>query len=246
MPTPVKEPTSLPGSAGLSLRVGDRPPVSVVIPALNEEELLAEAIGSVRADAEVIVVDGGSSDTTVAVAESAGARVIPGPRGRGAQLAAGAQVASGAWLVFLHADTRLEPGWAEALRGLDESVVGGAFRFAVDSKHPCYRWIEAGVRLRCALLRLPFGDQGIFARRGTFTLAGGFNPLPIMEDVDFVRRLGRVGRLAFPPIRAITSPRRWGERGLLATMLLNWALVGLYAAGYPRERLGRLYGGRSA
>ncbi len=226
--------------------MGDRAPVTVVIPALNEEDLLAEAIGSVRADAEVIVVDGGSSDTTVAVAKSAGARVVPGPRSRGAQLAAGAQAASGDWLVFLHADTRLETGWTEALRGLDEAVVGGAFRFAVDSKRPCYRWIEAGVRLRCAVLRLPFGDQGIFARRATFTRLGGFMPLPIMEDVDFARRLGRVGRLAFPPIHAITSPRRWDERGVLATTLLNWLLVGLYAAGYPCERLARLYGPRSA
>ena len=220
--------------------------ISVVIPALDEESNLAAAIASVRADAEVIVVDGGSRDGTIAAALAAGARVLLGPRGRGRQLGAGAAAARGGWLVFLHADTRLESGWAAALLALGEGVAGGAFGFAVDSPRRAFRWIETGVRLRCALLRLPYGDQAVFARRAAYERAGGFAPLPLMEDVDLVRRLRRVGALAFPPVRAVTSARRWEERGLVGTTLLNWTLLGMYALGWPPERLAKLYGGRAA
>jgi rSAM/selenodomain-associated transferase 2 len=220
------------------------PETSVVIPALNEQERVADAVRSVLDHAEVIVVDGGSTDGTRAAAEAAGARVIAAARGRGVQLDAGARAARGNWLVFLHADTRLEGGWAAALRSLPAEVVGGAFRFALDPPRPAYRWLEAGVALRCRLFRLPYGDQGLFARREAYFAIGGFRPLPLMEDVDFARRLARSGRLAFPAVRAFTSARRFERRGLLATSLRNLWLLGLYSAGQAPERLARLYGGR--
>jgi rSAM/selenodomain-associated transferase 2 len=220
------------------------PALSVVIPALDEEERVAEAIRSVRDDAEVIVVDGGSRDGTRAAAAAAGAAVIASAAGRGVQLDAGARAARGEWLVFLHADTRLEAGWAAALRSLPAAVVGGAFRFALDPPRPAYRWLEAGVALRCRLFRLPYGDQGLFARREAYSRIGGFRPLPLMEDVDFVRRLRRAGRLAFPEVGAFTSARQFEQRGLLATSLRNLWLLGLYSAGRPPERLARFYGGR--
>lgn len=219
--------------------------ISVVIPTLDEEHAVGAAIASVRDEAdEVIVTDGGSADRTRERAEQAGARVLPAPRGRGAQLHYGTLVASGDWLLFLHADTRLEPGWSQWVRGLPPSTPGGAFRFAIDSPRRAYRLIEAGARLRCRLFGLPYGDQALFARRGAYERLGGFRPLPLMEDVDFVRRLRRLGPLALLPCRALTSPRRWEARGVLAGTLTNWWTLALYAMGRSPERLQRFYEGR--
>jgi rSAM/selenodomain-associated transferase 2 len=220
--------------------------ISVVIPALDEEAQVAAAVRSVRDQAEVIVVDGGSADRTAEVAAAEGARVLQSPRGRGRQLDAGAREAGGEWIVLLHADTWLEEGWAAALRGLPPDVVGGAFRFAVDSGRPAYRVLERGVAARCRLFGMPYGDQGIFARRRTYEAVGGIPHLPLMEDVTFVRRLGRAGRLAFPPVRAFTSARRWERQGIVVTTLKNWSLVAWYALGASPERLARVYEGRPA
>lgn len=220
---------------------------SVVIPALDEERVIARAIDSVRRDAhEVIVVDGGSRDRTREVAEAHGATMLAGPRGRGVQLAAGATAATGEWLVFLHADTILDAGWADALLALPADVAGGAFRLRIDGPGRALRLIESAVALRCRLFRLPYGDQGIFARRQSYQASGGFRPLPLMEDVDFVRRLRRSGRLAFPRVEAITSARRWERHGIAGTTARNWGLLALYALGTPPERLARLCGGNRA
>jgi len=218
--------------------------ISVVIPALDEEDTVAAAIASVRDEAdEVIVADGGSRDRTRERAQAAGATVIEVERGRGAQLQRGAAAARGDWLVFLHADTRLDAGWSRALAALPPAAPGGAFRFAVDSPRRAYRVIEMGTRLRCRLLGLPYGDQALFARRSAYDAVGGFRPLPLMEDVDFVRRLARVGRLALLSCRAVTSPRRWEECGVVRRTLTNWRVLVLYALGRPPERLERLYSG---
>jgi rSAM/selenodomain-associated transferase 2 len=215
--------------------------ISVVIPTLDEEGRVGDTVRSVRDDAEVIVVDGGSTDGTRTEATAAGAAVITSERGRGVQLDTGARAARGEWLVFLHADTRLEAGWAGALRSLAGDVVGGAFRFTLDPPRLRYRWLEAGVALRCRLFRLPYGDQGLFARREAYSRIGGFRPLPLMEDVDFARRLARAGPLAFPAVRAFTSARRFERRGMLATSLRNLWLLALYATGRAPDRLARLY-----
>lgn len=220
---------------------------SVVIPALDEELVIARAIESARQDAdEVIVVDGCSRDRTREVAEASGARVLAGPRGRGAQLAAGAAAATGEWLVFLHADTVLGPGWREALAALPPEVAGGAFRLRIDAPGRAFRLVESVVALRCHVFRLPYGDQGIFARRSAYERSGGFRPLPLMEDVDFVRRLARFGRLAFPRVEAVTSARRWQRHGVLGTTIRNWGVMALYALGGSPEWLARLYGARRA
>jgi len=220
-------------------------PITVVIPALDEGPSIRAAVESVAAGAsEVIVVDGGSADATVPEAAAAGARVIAGPRGRASQMQAGAREAVGDWLVFLHADTRLEAGWSDALRALHTRFVGGAFRLRLDSPRARYRLVEAAVRLRCAAFALPYGDQAIFVRREVFFGCGGFGDVPILEDVDLVRRLRRCGPLAFPAAHAVTSARRWEQHGFLRTTLLNWLVVVLGSAGFPRRRLARLYGGR--
>jgi rSAM/selenodomain-associated transferase 2 len=216
-----------------------KPRISVVIPALDEEGGIAAAIRSVRDDAEVLVVDGGSSDATRVRAAREGARVLAAPRGRGRQLDEGARAAAGDWLVFLHADTTLEPGWAEALGALPADVVGGAFRLAVDSPRAGFRLVERAVRLRVRLFRLPYGDQGLFARREVYARIGGIPHLPLMEDVAFVARLRRAGRLAFPALRAFTSARRWERYGIVGTTVRNWSLRARYAAGASPESLAR-------
>ncbi len=215
--------------------------MTVVIPALEEEASIGASIDSVSAHAEVIVVDGGSRDRTCATAAAAGARVLSASACRGSQLACGARQAAGEWLVFLHADTRLEPGWAAALQRLPARVAGGAFRFAVDSPRGVYRFLERGVALRCRLLRLPYGDQAIFARRAAYAACGGYPPLPLMEDVAFVTRLAREGPLALLAERAFTSPRRYERRGVFTNVLRNWWLLGLYAAGVSPALLSRRY-----
>jgi rSAM/selenodomain-associated transferase 2 len=215
--------------------------VSVVIPALEEEACMRAALDSVRGLAEVIVVDGGSRDRTLSLAREAGALVLSAPACRGLQLDMGARAAGGDWLVFLHADTRLEAGWKDALIGLDRDVFGGAFRFAVDSPRPAFRWIETVVSLRCRALGLAYGDQSIFARRDAYERAGGFPHIPLMEDVAFVGRLRRAGKLAWPRVRAFTSPRRWERLGVVRATAHNWTTLLLYAAGWPAARLARRY-----
>jgi rSAM/selenodomain-associated transferase 2 len=216
--------------------------ISIVIPTLDEEELLPVAIESVRRDAaEVLVVDGGSTDRTCAVAAAAGARVLESSPGRGLQLDRGAREARGDWVVFLHADTRLEGGWREALFGLGPRVVGGAFRFGLDTRRPGRRYAEWAVGLRCRWLGVPFGDQAIFCRRAAYAAAGGFPPEPLFEDLAFVRRLRRLGPTVILPSRAVTSARRWERDGPLVTTLRNNALVLLFLAGVSPRRLAAIY-----
>lgn len=155
----------------------------------------------------------------------------------------GARRGRGRWLVFLHADTRLGTGWADALHGLDEQrrIVGGSFRFVLDSRARQARWIERGVWLRVRLFDLPYGDQALFARRAVFEDLGGYQELPLMEDVDFVRRLRRRGRLAHVDVPATTSARRWERDGWWRRTIENWAVILLYFAGQPPELLARRY-----
>jgi rSAM/selenodomain-associated transferase 2 len=219
--------------------------ISVVIPSLNEEATIRAAVASAGLGAtEVIVVDGGSTDATVAQAKAAGVRVVVGPRGRAAQMAAGAAQAAGEWVLFLHADTWLESGWADALRRLEADVVGGAFRFTLDSPRWRYRLVEVFAQGRCAALKLPYGDQALFARRACLRRGAMFGDVPLLEDVDLVRGLRRQGRFVLLPLRAVTSPRRWEERGFWRTTLVNWSVMMLDALGTPRERLARIYGVR--
>lgn len=216
--------------------------ISVVIPALDEQARIAGAIRSVAADAEVIVVDGCSCDGSREVAESEGARVFSCSPSRGAQLRVGARYATGEWLLFLHADTWLEPGWADEVLELSRDVVGGAFRLAIEAPGPGYRLVEMAVAVRSRLFTLPYGDQALFVRKPVYDRMGGMAALPLMEDVDFVRRLKKEGRLAMARRRAFTSPRRWERHGLVGTTLRNWCVLVLYAAGISPARLARMYG----
>ncbi len=222
--------------------------LSLVIPTLNEAEALRGTLaGLVGAPLihEVVVADGGSSDDTVAVARAAGALVVNAARGRGIQLTAGAAAASGRWLLFLHADCRPEKGWADAVAAFaarsQAAGRAGYFDFALDDPTAAARRLEWLVARRCRLLALPYGDQGLLIARSLYDRVGGFAPLPLMEDVDLVRRLGR-RRLAPIGLRAVASARRYRQDGYRQRVLRNLACLALYFAGVPAGHIRRLYG----
>jgi rSAM/selenodomain-associated transferase 2 len=215
--------------------------LTVVIPALDEAEQITGAVASASrtAGCEVIVVDGGSRDGTPQRAAAAGARVVAAPRGRARQLAAGARLAKGDTILFLHADTRLPEGWEGAVRSAlaDPRVVGGAFQFRFETRSPMLRFIEFGARLRFRLLRLPYGDQALFMRSSVLESLGGIPQVEILEDLDLVRALKRRGRIACLALPATTSARRYLAAGPLRTMLRNWAAVVGWRMGVPRHRI---------
>jgi len=220
--------------------------LSIVIPTLNAAAGLGATLAALAEarDAEIVVADGGSRDGTSALAEAAGACVVAAPRGRGLQLAAGAAAAHGDWLLFLHADTVLPPGWAEAVATFvdDPANAGraGYFAFRLDDDDPRARRLERAVAWRCRRLALPYGDQGLLIGRTLYDAIGGFRPLPLMEDVDLVRRLGRE-RLAALPVAAVTSAARYRRDGYWRRPLRNLTCLSLYFLGLSPERIARLY-----
>jgi rSAM/selenodomain-associated transferase 2 len=228
--------------------------ISVVIPTFNAERTLAPTLAALVPAVvegivqEAILVDGGSTDETRAIAEVAGTHLIGAPRGRGSQLDAGASQARGDWLLFLHADTVLDAGWAEEAKSFIERVESGrrrqaaaSFRFALDDDGLMPRLVEWLVGLRCHLLALPYGDQGLLISRNLYDRLGGFRPLPLMEDVDLVRRLRR-RELVMLKSRAVTSGERYRREGYFARSLRNLGCVLLYYLRVPPRVLARLYG----
>jgi rSAM/selenodomain-associated transferase 2 len=212
--------------------------ISVVIPTLDATTTLAATLGSVADADEAVVVDGGSSDGTAALATSLGAKVVASPRGRGLQLAVGVSVARGEWLLLLHGDTRLAAGWRKTALPDDRA---GYFRFTLDSDDPRARRLERLVALRCRLFALPYGDQGLLIHRDLLQQVGGIKALPLMEDVDLVRRLGR-RRLVPLDVAALTSAKKWQRQGWYRRSLRNIGCLTLYFAGVPPRCIARVYG----
>ncbi len=230
--------------------------ISVVIPTLNAAAFLPDTLsalipatvdGLVR---EVVIVDAGSADSTCEIADAAGAEVLVTSPGRGGQLMAGAARAKHPWLLFLHADTVLDVGWEREASHFMERVDAGrvrpaaaAFRFALDDEGMAPRCLEGLVRLRCALLRLPYGDQGLLIPRRLYDKVGGYRELPVMEDLDLVRRLGTVKMLRG---RAVTSAQRYRREGYVRRSLKNQMCLVLYALNVPAARISQFYGGAGA
>ena len=228
------------------------PSISIVIPALDEAanliRLLPElAVGS--PGPEVIVVDGGSGDGTAdAVTASERVHYLAASRGRARQMNAGARVAHGDVLVFLHADTRLPVGALDAVaRAMaDPRVVGGRFDVRFDTPRPVMRMVAWFINRRSRVSGIATGDQAIFVRRAVFETLGGYPDIPLMEDVELTRRLKRHGHLACLRQKVTTSARKWEQEGVLRTILLMWLLRVLYFCGVEPSRLHRLYYRRSA
>ena len=186
---------------------------------------------------EIVVVDGQSSDGTTEIARALGARVVSAPRGRGAQLAMGTDLARGEWLLLLHADTSVGAGWREARLERHQAAY---FRFHLDSDDPRARRLERLVAWRCRALALPYGDQGLLIHRDLLKAVGGVRPLALMEDVDLVRRLGS-RRLVGLDIAATTSAAKWQRDGWHRRTVRNLACLSLYFAGVPPRLIARLY-----
>jgi rSAM/selenodomain-associated transferase 2 len=220
--------------------------ISAVIPTFNAEATLARSLACLAQSpliGEIIVADAAGTDATRAVAERHGAHVIDAPRGRGAQLAAGAARARHDWLLFLHADTVLGTGWPEAVDRFiaeHDAARAAVFRFALDDDGRRARGLEWFVRLRGRVFALPYGDQGLLIPRAFYDSLGGFKPLPLMEDVDLIRRIGRK-RIAMLSAAAITSAARYKSGGFVFRPLRNLVCLMLYFLGVAPEKIERFY-----
>ena len=220
--------------------------ISIVVPALDAAIFLPACLAALAEapDAERLLVDGGSTDGTSGIARAAGWRVIDAPRGRGLQLAAGARAASGDWLLFVHADTVLAPGWHTEASAFAadpaNSGYAGFFRLAFDTADPRAARVARLANWRARALGLPYGDQGLLIARATYERRGGYRPLPLMEDVDFVRRLGRAN-LRELPATATTSAARYERDGWWGRPARNLLCLTLWSAGVSPGTIARLY-----
>jgi rSAM/selenodomain-associated transferase 2 len=228
--------------------IGYRSPavkVSVVIPTLNEAPRITEAIRrawTAGAD-EVIVCDGGSLDDTAEVARQQTCHFVETAKGRAVQQNAAARQATGDVLLFLHADTWLDAGAIDQIRGLParRKFVCGGFEQHIEAPGRVFRWLERGDALRVRLFGLAYGDQGIFVRREVFEAVGRFPEIPLMEDVRLMRKLRRRGRPVLLPGPIHVSPRRWQRYGVVRQTLRNWSLLLAERLGVPPERLAPFY-----
>jgi rSAM/selenodomain-associated transferase 2 len=225
--------------------------ISVVIPVLDETQTINTTIRNIRSQEtdfqgtiEVVVVDGDPAGQTCSAIEDLGVIRLLSEAGRAKQMNKGASVAQGNVLLFLHADTRLQPGSLQALYFTmkDQRYAGGAFDLHIDARGMIFRVMERVSSFRSRLTRIPYGDQGIFIRRDVFERINGYPEVPIMEDVWLMRRLKTAHyEIGFPKAKAITSARRWQEEGLIYATLRNWTLIALYMIGVSPFKLARFY-----
>jgi rSAM/selenodomain-associated transferase 2 len=220
------------------------PLISIVVPVLDDTVAVERLLGHLptRSDVEMLVIDGGYDVRLNRLAEERpDVRLMRAPAGRATQMNAGAAAATGRWLWFLHADSAPADGSCEAIAATPPTAVGGWFRFALDSTAWQARLLERAVAWRVRALRLPYGDQGVFVRADVFAALGGYRTMPLMEDVELVRRLVMAGPVREVPLRLVTSSRRWQRDGWLRRSAMNMTLLALYFAGVSPTRLARWY-----
>lgn len=221
------------------------PSISIIIPVLNEADHVAALLTDLRVrdrTSEVIVVDGGSDDETVARAKSYDCQVIQSARGRAEQMNRGAEVSAGDILVFLHVDTQLPDDFYEALdRFWTSAHAWGRFDVRLDSDRPVLRMVALMMNIRSRLTGICTGDQAIFVKHSVFDQIGGFAPIPLMEDIEISKRLKSVSSPYCITSPVITSSRRWEKHGAIRTILLMWWLRLRYFMGDTPESLARQY-----
>lgn len=221
--------------------------VSIVIPVLDDLDAAGRLLARISpdSDVEIVVVDGGDdARLEKAVRAHPQARYLRSGPGRAGQMNTGAAAAAGEWLLFLHADSELPPGWKQAIGSLRKPIVGGWFQFSLDDAAWQARVIERMVGWRVRWLTLPYGDQGFVVLRDAFMALGGFRDLPLMEDVEFIRRLSRAGAVRELPLPLRTSARRWRRDGWFRRSTRNTVLVALYFLGVSPSTLATWYRSR--
>ena len=226
--------------------------ISIIIPVWNEISLIEHSLRHVLSHTydgafEVIVVDGSPEGETLRSIGGEKVRKFTAERGRGRQMNEGARHAEGEILLFLHADTSLPVNGLRHISAAMENkdVVGGAFDLGIDSERPLFRAIETLASLRSRITKIPYGDQAIFIRTDYFRAAGGFREIPLMEDVELMRRIRKAGdRIEIVGQKVRTSSRRWEKEGILYCTVRNWTLISLYFLGVSPEQLARFYPSR--
>ncbi len=222
--------------------------ISIIIPVLNEAEIIRSTLQKLQHSStlEIILVDGGSKDNTVNIAQELGFKVVTVTGGRSAQMNAGANIAQGNILLFLHVDTQLPRNFNFLVKQTlnQPQVIAGAFELAIDGREKSLRLVEILVRLRSHLFSLPYGDQAIFTTKQAFVEIGGFANLPIMEDFELIQRLKRRGKIAIAPAAVTTSGRRWQKLGVGKTTLINQLIIVGYYLGVSPAKLSKFYRGK--
>lgn len=219
--------------------------ISIIIPVYNEENILisnSAKLSDLSRKAELIFVDGGSTDRSIEIARQYGV-VLESKKGRAVQMNYGAQQARNDILFFLHADNVIS---RETLSNIEEimckdTFIGGCLSQRIDNKRPIFRLIEAQGNIRARVSKVFYGDQGIFVRKDIFSQTGGFPEVPIFEDVLFTRKLKGAGKTAVLADKIIVSPRRWQKRGIIKTTIMFTRLSAMFRMGFPLERIKRLY-----
>ena len=224
--------------------------ISIIIPVLNEEKLLEKNLCKLKKDSsiEIIVVDGGSKDQTVQIADNSEVKVLFSPKpNRGYQMNKGAVVATGDILLFLHIDTILPNNYQSIIFDTLSNcqTIAGAFELHIDSQQFSLRFLERLINWRSHFFSLPYGDQAIFMKTSVFRAIGGFANLPIMEDFELIQRLKKRGKITIVPAQVTTSSRRWQKLGVVQTTLINQLIILGYYLGVTPEKLARLYGRNS-